>query len=238
MPEGFVYLRDTDPTILQDMRYATANNFVGKKVPGYEAPECVLVRQAADALAAVQAELRGKHLTLKVYDCYRPARAVKAFVDWAKLPRRSQSEVHLLSRAGKARLVSGLYRDGLGPFPWRHGRPHPGAARRDRRAHAAPDRGRDPCTPASGMRAPDRSIDMGTSFDCFDVKANTDAAGLTPKQRQNRAMLVETMRRHGFKNYEKEWWHYTLEGEPYPGTIFGFPIAPRERSEPQQGTKK
>jgi D-alanyl-D-alanine dipeptidase len=86
LPEGFVYLHDTDPTILQDMRYATANNFVGKKVPGYEAPECVLVRQAADALAAVQAELRGKHLTLKVYDCYRPARAVKAFVDWAKLP--------------------------------------------------------------------------------------------------------------------------------------------------------
>ena len=152
LPEGFVYLRDTDPTILQDMRYATANNFVGKKVPGYEAPECVLVRQAADALAAVQAELRGKHLTLKVYDCYRPARAVKAFVDWAKLPRRSQSEVRLLSRAGKARLVSGLYRDGLGPFPWRHGRPHPGAARRDRRA--TPPTWRDPVRRRLGCAPP------------------------------------------------------------------------------------
>ena len=86
MPKDFVYLRDVDPTILQDMRYASADNFTGAKVPGYEAPECVLVRQAAEALKSVQAAVRAKGLTLKVYDCYRPARAVAAFVDWAKKP--------------------------------------------------------------------------------------------------------------------------------------------------------
>src|SRR4030095_10596232 len=83
MREDFVYLRDLDPTILQDMRYAGRDNFTGKPVPGYDAPECVLLRPAVEALAAVQADLRAKGLALKVYDCYRPARAVAAFVEWA-----------------------------------------------------------------------------------------------------------------------------------------------------------
>src|SRR5262245_28605217 len=86
MPKDFVYLRDIDPTILQDMRYAGRDNFTGEPVPGYDAPECVLLRPAAEALAAVQADLRAKGLTLKVYDCYRPARAVASFVEWAKKP--------------------------------------------------------------------------------------------------------------------------------------------------------
>src|SRR5688572_27660977 len=81
MPKDFVYLRDIDPTIQQDMRYAGSRNFTGKPVPGYDAAECVLVRQAAEALKAVQADLKAQHLSLKVYDCYRPARAVSAFVN-------------------------------------------------------------------------------------------------------------------------------------------------------------
>ena len=47
MPEGFVYLRDIDPTIQQDMRYAGSKNFTGRPAPGYDTPECVLARQAA-----------------------------------------------------------------------------------------------------------------------------------------------------------------------------------------------
>ena len=84
------------------------------------------------------------------------------------------------------------------------------------------------CTAARGQGAPDASLDMGTAFDCFDVKANTEVPGLAPEQRQNREMLFDVMRRHGFKNYEKEWWHYTLESEPFPSTIFDFPIEPRD----------
>ena len=80
MPKDFVYLSDVDPSIEQDMRYAGADNFTGRPVPGYDAPECVLVRQAAEALKAVQAEVKAKGLLLKVYDCYRPAEAVAAFV--------------------------------------------------------------------------------------------------------------------------------------------------------------
>ena len=86
IPDGFVYLRNVDPSIQQDMRYAGHDNFTMKPVPGYDAPECVLVREAAEALKAAQAELKPMGLALKVYDCYRPTRAVAAFVAWAKQP--------------------------------------------------------------------------------------------------------------------------------------------------------
>ncbi len=129
MPEDFVYLRDIDPTILQDMRYAGRDNFTGAHVPGYEAPECVLVRQAAEALKRVQADLRGKPLTLKVYDCYRPARAVAAFVAWAKEPDDPHAKTDLLPQSAQGRPVPRLHRHPLRPF-----------ARRDSRCHARADR--------------------------------------------------------------------------------------------------
>ncbi len=228
MPKGFVYLRDVDPTILQDVRYASANNFVGKTVPGYEAPECVLVKQAAEALKAVQAEFREKHLTLKVYDCYRPARAVKAFVDWAKLSDDPKAKSTFYPELEKRALFPGYIATVSS-----HSRgatvdltivPLDAAAERV----TPPAGAATPCTAALGTRAPDTSIDMGTSFDCFDAKAHTNVSGLTPEQQANREMLVNVMSHHGFKNYEKEWWHFTLENEPYPDTIFDFPIEPRK----------
>src|SRR5689334_4938933 len=82
LPPGFVYLRDVAPDILQDIRYASLDNFTGRKVPGYDAPECILQRRVAEALAKVQADLRERSLGLKVYDCYRPARATRAFLRW------------------------------------------------------------------------------------------------------------------------------------------------------------
>src|ERR1051325_3616464 len=76
LPVGFVYLRDIDHAIAQDMRYAGPNNFTGAPLPGYDAAECVLREPAARALAAVRADLAPQGLGLKVYDCSRPARAV------------------------------------------------------------------------------------------------------------------------------------------------------------------
>src|SRR4029079_2407594 len=84
LPEPLVYLRDIDPSIVQDMRYAGRDNFTGAPVPGYAAAECILTRRTAQALAIVQSNLAGRGLSLKVYDCYRPARAVTAFMRWAR----------------------------------------------------------------------------------------------------------------------------------------------------------
>jgi D-alanyl-D-alanine dipeptidase len=220
MPSRFVYLRDIDPTVRQDMRYAGPGNFTGHPVPGYAAPECVLVREAAEALKSVQAELRGKDLALEVYDCYRPARAVAAFVAWAKEPDDPQAKAVYYPALDKEALFPGYIATRSG-----HSRgatldltlvplEAPGPARGAAAGCAA--------APANS----DGSLDMGTSFDCFDPKANTDVPGLTAEERRNRDLLREVMERHGFKNYDKEWWHFTLANEPYPDTIFDFPILP------------
>jgi D-alanyl-D-alanine dipeptidase len=228
LPQGFVYLRDVDPTIQQDIRYAGSANFVGHAIPGYDAAECVLVRQAANVLKAVQTKLKEKQLSLKVYDCYRPARAVGSFVDWAKTPDQAKTKSVYYPALAKRALFPDYIATRSG---------HSRGATVDLTlvpldttapSEASIEQNTAACTAPKLARAPDNGLDMGTSFDCFDTKANTAASGLTEDERQNRAFLVDVMGRSGFKNYEKEWWHFTLENEPYPNTIFDFPISPRE----------
>jgi D-alanyl-D-alanine dipeptidase len=77
-----------DPTIRTDVRYATANNFTGERLPGYDRPLALLRPEAARALARVQARLRADGLGLKVFDGYRPVRATLAMVDWAERTNR------------------------------------------------------------------------------------------------------------------------------------------------------
>lgn len=224
MPEDFVYLRDVDPTIAQDMRYAGSRNFTGATVPGYQAPECVLVRQAAEALRRVQDGLRAKDLTLKVYDCYRPTQAVASFVEWAKEPDDPKAKATYYPYLDKNALFPDYIATRSG-----HSRGatldltiEPLDAKR-----ASDETESQSCTaPQSGF-APDGSIAMGTSFDCFDVKANTETSGLSDEERTNRASLVEAMQAQGFQNYPMEWWHFTFQPEPYPDTYFDFPITPR-----------
>jgi D-alanyl-D-alanine dipeptidase len=228
LPDGFVYLRDIDPTILQDMRYAGSENFTGAPVPGYEAAECVLARPAAEALKAAQADLRANGLALKVYDCYRPARAVAAFVAWAKQPDMPRFKTAYYPNLAKDALfpdyiatVSGHSRGATVDLTLIPSAAEVPGSTPD--VSAAPL----PCTAPQQERAPDGSLAMGTRFDCFDAKANTAAPGLSKEEQDNRTALVEAMRGRGFKNYPLEWWHFTFEPEPYPGTIFDFPILKR-----------
>ena len=224
MPEGFVYLRDIDPTIEQDIRYAGPKNFTGEPVPGYGAGECVLVREAAEALKRVQEAVSARGLTLKVYDCYRPERAVSSFVGWAEKPDDTKAKEAYYPNLDK----QALFPDYIATRS-SHSR---GATvdltlvRRDAKP-AKPDETPRACTAPQKGSAPDGSVAMGTSFDCFDVKANTPASGLSGEERGNRAALVDAMQAQGFENYPLEWWHFTLKREPYLDTSFDFPIAPR-----------
>jgi zinc D-Ala-D-Ala dipeptidase len=228
MPKDFVYLRDIDPTIQQDMRYAGSENFTGHPVPGYDAPECVLVKPAAEALKRVQAEVSAKGYTLRVYDCYRPARAVAAFVAWAKTPDDPQAKATYYPSLNKADLFPkyiatrsshsrGATVD-LTLVPLR--------AMSDVPTHQSNDSA--PCTAPQESNAPDGSLAMGTTFDCFDGKSTKFASNITAEQNRNRIMLDDVMRAHGFGDYAMEWWHFTLEPEPYPDTTFDFPIEPRQ----------
>ena len=224
-PEDFVYLRDVDPSIEQDIRYAGPGNFTGRPVPGYDAAECVLVRQAAEALRQVQAALKPKRLGLRVYDCYRPARAVSAFVAWAGAPDDPEA---------KALYYPNLAKDGLIPDYIASRSGHSRGATVDLTLVPLLDgeasvaiRAPEACTAPQGDSAPDGSLAMGTTFDCFDTKANLGASALSEREAANREILRATMLAHGFKDYSPEWWHFTLRNEPHPDTYFDFPIVAR-----------
>ncbi len=229
MPDSFVYLRDVDPTIQQDMRYAGSDNFTGRRVPGYDAPECILVREAAEALKAAQADLKPLGYSIKVFDCYRPAQAVAAFVAWSSkpddpeakrmhYPNLSKKDLfpnYIATRSGHSRgatLDVTIVPTGSKPSP----------------AEADPDKP-EPCTEGDPA---DNGLDMGTGFDCFDTKANTVTKGLTPDEEKHRKLLLDVMGRHGFQNYPKEIWHFTFQPEPFPDTYFDFPVLPRPGSGP------
>jgi D-alanyl-D-alanine dipeptidase len=230
LPEPLVYLRDIDHSILQDMRYAGPDNFTGRPVPGYDAAECVLLREAAEALSRVQRALLARKLSLKVYDCYRPRSAVRAFVAWVRDGVTAPADP-LLKRfhpnIDRSRLIADGYVAAVSQhsrgdtvdltlveLPARRGAPF------DRSAAYGP------CTGPAKSRAPDSGVDMGTGYDCFDARSHTAAAGLTEVQARWRQILVEAMAREGFRNYRKEWWHFTLATSRAYRT-FGVPIVPR-----------
>jgi zinc D-Ala-D-Ala dipeptidase len=222
LPPGFVYLRDVAPSIIQDMRYATPNNFTGKPVPGYEAGECVLQRTTAEALNRVQEKAQRLGYSLMVYDCYRPKRAVQAFLSWAAKPGIGESKYYL-PHLRKSQLVPGYiapqssHSTGAsvdvtlmpsGPTP----------------AEGSPPKG--DCTSPAPDRGQDRSIDMGTSFDCFDPKAKTESQLASPEQRKARMLLRTILEPEGFVNYPAEWWHFTYT-RAKDNRRYDFPVTPR-----------
>jgi zinc D-Ala-D-Ala dipeptidase len=231
LPADFVYLGDVEPSIAQDMRYAGHDNFVGRPLPGYGAPECVLRRAVAFALSKVQAELAKSKLSLKVYDCYRPRRAVAAMARWAQDgaddgARDSPTKRFFPTMEKRTLFASGYIASQSA---------HSTGTAIDLtlvRLPAAPPAPFDPaasygpCTAPAVQRAPDSSLDMGSGFDCFDAKSHTGSAAISPEQTRARATLLAAMRRHGFKNYFREWWHFSYAGVP-PAPAYDFPIGPR-----------
>jgi D-alanyl-D-alanine dipeptidase len=95
------------PGLLMDIRYAGADNFVGAPVTGYEAPKCLLLAPVAQALARVQQDVEREGLSLKVFDCYRPVRAVQHFVRWAHDPTDQHTKPAYYPNLEKASLLDG-----------------------------------------------------------------------------------------------------------------------------------
>jgi len=226
LPGGFVYLREIDPGIIQDIRYAGANNFVGRPLVGYGAAECVVKREVAQLLKSVQEELSLQGLSLKMFDCYRPARAVADMVAWSKDGRETPAQ----HRYNPAFSKEDLFR--LGYIAERSGH-STGAAvdltlvdlKADNSAAFDPAKPYADCTANVNLRAPEGSVDMGTGYDCSDVKAHTAAKQISSNQRRWRDKLVLLMARRGFVNYSKEWWHFSLPGKG--GQAYDFPITRR-----------
>ena len=190
------------PGLKQDIRYAGANNFVGAPVTGYEAPKCMLLAPIAQALARVQQDVQREGLSLKVFDCYRPVRAVQHFVRWARDPADQRTKSAYYPNLEKASLLDGYIAETSG---------HSRGATVDLSLLRCAAQG---CAP----------LDMGTGFDLFDPRANTDAPEINAAQRENRRHLLDAMQRHGFANYPLEWWHYTFKPEPTPATAYDVTV--------------
>jgi zinc D-Ala-D-Ala dipeptidase len=227
LPRGFVYLADVDGEIRQDIRYAGSHNFIGRPVDGYLAGECVLTARAAGALKQVHAELAARKLSLIVWDCYRPARAVRDFVAWSRLPQDARMKPEFFPGTVKAQLFALGYLS----LSSRHSRGStvdlgivPGDSPPPVYDPAAPPK---PCTAAKGERFEDGTIDLGTGYDCLDPKASTASPNVGRQATSNRNLLRALMRRFGFRSYWREWWHFELVDEPFPQQSFDFPIVAR-----------
>ncbi|MBR0777817.1 M15 family metallopeptidase [Bradyrhizobium diazoefficiens] len=228
LPGGFAYLRDIDPTIIQDIRYATSNNFVGRPLAGYGAGECVVKREVGLRLKAVQQDLAAQNLSLKMFDCYRPARASLDMVKWSQNGHETAAERRYNPKIPKTEL----FRLGYIASRSQHST---GAAldltlvdlRSDNSARYDPSKAYADCTAPVAARAPEGSVDMGTGYDCTDAKGHTAAPSINADQRAWRKRLVAAMAKQGFVNYSKEWWHFSLPGAG--GAAYDFPIPPRTR---------
>ncbi|MGW3650606.1 M15 family metallopeptidase [Streptomyces sp. NPDC000878] len=225
-PDDFVALRSVDPTIIQEMRYFTPHNFVGEPIDGYEQPICILTRPAAEALHQAQLKLRPQGYTLKVYDCYRPQRAVDHFVRWAEDLDDQTMKGEFYPDVDKTRLFEDGYiaeKSGhsrgstmdltIVKLPAEPTRPY------------VPGEPLVPCYAAQSERFPDNSVDMGTGYDCFDTLSHTLDPRIQGEQRANRLLLKDTLEDLGFVNLAEEWWHFTFKPELFPDTYFDFPVA-------------
>ncbi|MCC8417239.1 MAG: M15 family metallopeptidase [Rickettsia endosymbiont of Bryobia graminum] len=224
LPENFVYLDQIDSTILQSMIYYDNKNFIGERIHGYKAPRTVLTVQTAIALKDIQQDLKNDNYSLVIYDAYRPYKAVQHFVNWGMnindqkmkefyYPYISKSEIFKLgyvsNRSAHCRgSTVDLTIIELGKTLEKNPKPIM----------------RDLKDGRSIAYFNDNTVDMYSSVDLMDL-ASAHESNLIPEQYlQNRNYLRSKMTKHGFKEYEVEWWHYTLENEPYKDRYFDFDI--------------
>jgi D-alanyl-D-alanine dipeptidase len=199
-PAAFVDAATVVPGLIVEARYAGAHNFVGRPIDGYEAPRCLLTAAAANALAAVARDVAAQGLVLKVFDCYRPTRAVANFERWARDISDTAAKAEFYPDVDKHTL----FRDGYIS---------------SRSGHS-----RGSTVDLTLAHADGRELHMGTPFDFFSPRSWYAASDISEQAKANRALFAAAMRRYGFRPYEKEWWHFTLRGEPFPDTYFDFPV--------------
>ena len=198
---GFVSVGEAIPDVLLDIRYYSSFNFIGERIDGYEEPAALLTREAAQALKEASDEAIGQGIRLKVFDAYRPQKAVDHFVRWAKDPEDIRMKAFFYPDLEKKDIIPQGYIA----------------------EHSGHSRGSTVDLTLFDM-ATQRDLDMGGTFDFFGELSHPDYSGVSEGQHANRMLLQKLMVKHGFRPLETEWWHFTLEDEPWPDTFFTFPV--------------
>lgn len=201
LPGGFVYVTDLIPTAQLEIRYFSDDNFVGTVIDGYEAPKAILTVEAAQALKKAADELYEKGYYIKIFDAYRPQRAVNHFIRWAKNLDDTKMKEKYYPELDKSVLFEQGY-----------------IAERSGHSRGS----------TVDLTLVDRStgeeMDMGSGFDFFGEISHHGTDLINEEQEQNRNILRDAMVDAGFEVYPEEWWHYKLKDEPYPDTYFDFPV--------------
>ena len=198
----FVVITDVIPDVILEIRYFSTYNFVGERIDGYEQPTALMTREAAEALKEVSDELKEQGYLLKIYDAYRPDTAVQHFVRWAQDPNDDKMKQYFYPDLDKSVL-----------FPYGY-----------ISENSNHSRGSTVDLTLFDMKT-EKDVDMGGTFDWFGDESHTDYKGITDEQYANRMILRNAMVNHGFKPIKVEWWHFTLENEPFPNTYFNFPVS-------------
>jgi D-alanyl-D-alanine dipeptidase len=197
----FVEVTEVIPDVILEIRYYSTYNFVGQRIDGYERPVALMTRQAADSLRAVSDELRGRGYRLKIWDTYRPQRAVNHFIRWAEDVQDTAMKAVFYPMVDKSLLFEQGY------------------------IYARSSHSRGSTVDLTLIdETTGKELDMGSPFDWFGIESHPDFRRLTYGQSANRLLLRDAMLRHGFEGIDSEWWHFTLASEPYPDTYFDFPI--------------
>ena len=197
---GFVVLADYAPHIIQEIRYHSSYNFIGERIDGYEEPIALLTLDAARALKAASNELFAMGYKIKVFDAYRPARAVRHFILWSIEDQDMRMKQYFYPDLDKQELFSKGYIA----------------------TQSSHSRGSAIDLTLLDMRT-GKEADMGSPFDYFGEESHPDYLAISQQQYENRMLLRDAMERNGFEPYECEWWHFVLKDEPYPDTYFDFP---------------
>ena len=197
----FVLLSEAVPDAILEIRYYSTYNFVGDRIDGYEEPLAMMTKESAAALKEVSDELVAKGYRLKIYDAYRPQKAVTNFVEWAKDTGDTRMKEYFYPDLDKSVL-----------FPQGYIAEHSGHSR-----------GSTVDLTLFDMKT-EKELDMGGTFDFFGEQSHPDYTNITETQYANRMILRDAMLSHGFKPIDTEWWHFTLENEPYSDTYFTFPV--------------
>lgn len=182
-----------------DIRYYSPNNFTGNKIDGYKAPRAYLTKEALAALQVAADDLRKQGYRLLIWDSYRPQKAVDHFVRWIN-DENDAGDKSFYPEIEKSKLLAGRY------------------------IMAKSGHTRGSTVDLTLIKKDGSFVDMGGTFDLFSEISHPDYEGVSEEQKANRKILHDAMIKAGFRGLDSEWWHFTLENEPYKDTYFDFDV--------------
>jgi D-alanyl-D-alanine dipeptidase len=199
--DGFAFVDELVSGLRWDAKYATWDNFTGKPVDGYLVNRIVGSQALCHALEGARDQAASLGLGLLLWDGYRPQRAVDCFLRWSERPEDGRTKLRHYPHIERPELFEKGYV----------------AARSGHSRGCAVDLTLfDLATRAL--------VPMGGDHDLMDAISHHGAKGVSQVEARNRAVLCSIMRANGFRPFDGEWWHYSLQEEPYPNTYFDFPV--------------